>query len=79
MASLSLREGDYEAAEQHFRDELAIGKNGAAAYNSFIAKHYNPDYSAKELSELAKKFELEYVNESNVVRASTESRKKQAC
>lgn len=74
LASLSLREGDYEAAEQHFREELAIGKNGAAAYNSFIAKHYNPDYSAEELSELAKQFESEYVNESNVVRASTESR-----
>lgn len=75
LASLSLREGDYEAAEQHFKDELAIGPNGAAAYNSFIAKHYNPDYSAEELSEIAKQFESGYVKEKNVVRASTEKRK----
>lgn len=72
LASLSLREGDYEAAEQHFKNELSIGKSSAASYNSFIAKHYNPGYSAEELSDLARQFEAEYIQEKKVARASTE-------
>lgn len=75
LASLSLREGDYEAAEQHFKDELAIGENVSAVYNSFIAKHYDPRFSAEELAEIANQFEGLYIKEVNAQRAITEKRK----
>lgn len=75
LASLSLREGDYVAADQHFQDELRLGNNAAAEYNSFIAKHYNPNYGLEELATIAKDFEKKYIKEKNVIRSITEQRK----
>lgn len=75
LATLSLREGDYKAAEKYFNEELELDVNGEAAYNSFIAKHYNPDYAAEELTEIAKKWQDEYLKDIAVKKSVTLTRK----
>lgn len=75
LATLSLREGDYEAAEKYFNEELELGENSEAAYNSFIAKHYNPTSTAEELTKIATDWQNRYLKDITAKRADTKVRK----
>lgn len=75
LATLSLREGDYEAAEKYFNEELELGENSEAAYNSFIAKHYNPISTAEELTKIATDWQNRYLKDITAKRADTTVRK----
>ena len=74
LATLSLREGDYEAAEKYFNEELELGENSEAAYNSFIAKHYNPTSTAEELTKIATDWQNRYLKDITAKRADTKVR-----
>ncbi|WP_394427065.1 glycosyltransferase [Vreelandella stevensii] len=75
LASLSLREGDYIAAEENFNNELAISDNAATAYNALIGKHYNPEYTAEALSAFAVAWQSKYIKDKNITRAVTVAKK----
>jgi predicted O-linked N-acetylglucosamine transferase (SPINDLY family) len=75
LATLSLREGDYETAEKYFNDELSLADNSEASYNAFIAKHYNPNYTAEELTETARNWQERYLKDIVVEKVETLPRK----
>ncbi|TNH18523.1 glycosyltransferase [Halomonas sp. BL6] len=71
IASLDLREGLYESAEQHFNDELKLQDNSSVATNLLVAKHYNPTYTVDDIYKSAREWQKKYVNSDLVNRAST--------
>ncbi|MCO7229520.1 TDP-N-acetylfucosamine:lipid II N-acetylfucosaminyltransferase [Halomonas sp. CnH100-B] len=71
IASLDLREGLYESAEQHFNDELRLQDNSSVATNLLVAKHYNPTYTVDDIYKAAREWQNKYVNSDLVNRAST--------
>ncbi len=71
IASLDLREGLYESAEQHFNDELKLQDNSSVATNLLVAKHYNPTYTVDDIYKAAREWQNKYVNSDLVNRAST--------
>ncbi|WP_181872713.1 glycosyltransferase [Billgrantia montanilacus] len=61
IASLYVKESDYESAEYHYRKELDLDPdNRKVMANLFSASHYNPGYTAQELFEQAQEWNKRY-------------------
>lgn len=64
--------GDYQRASYHYQQELAVHpENEQPRLNLFIAKHYNPDFSAEALFEASQAWEAHHAPINPPPRAQT--------
>ncbi|RTR04416.1 tetratricopeptide repeat protein [Halomonas nitroreducens] len=72
MASLFTKEGDYDEAEKHYREELALDpSNGKVHSNFWMSSHYNPAYDAGSLFRMAIEWDRHFSERSSRGRAET--------
>ncbi|MGY6564102.1 MAG: O-linked N-acetylglucosamine transferase, SPINDLY family protein [Halomonadaceae bacterium] len=72
IATLYVKEGDYQKAEEHFSKELDLDStNGQVHSNLLMAAHYNPEYSAKDIFSKALEWDKRFAKVSLLGRAKT--------
>ncbi|MCE8002353.1 tetratricopeptide repeat protein [Billgrantia ethanolica] len=72
MATLFVKEGDYNKAEALYAKELELApESGKVHGNLLVASHYNPMYSAEDLFSKATEWNERFAHGSFVERAST--------